>query len=554
VSDDLTTNLFLANPNKSQTLKLNSTFYVRRPPKPKPRNRGHPEGEVTRVATRLMTFQFRSCFSLFFRPFSGPAPPDGYAVIAYLHSGDFSNGSPFEINPFQLVFKQKVIVVTIAYRLSILGFFTTLDGEAIGNFGLMDQSAALFWIKKNVKAFGGNEDNVTLMGHGSGATSVCLHLTAKDWSFGTFHKAIIMSGTSFGSTTIRPASHFSRAIDRTAYAFGCNRRPTSMLMECMRRVDPKVLVETVPDQHWGPIIDYGMSNTTAGFIAEDPEMLIEHGHLMSIPILVGFTNMEEAYDLMAANMVEEGVSLELYESMINEIVATDFSRFESNDTECTSNNQMALEAVNFLYKPYPPTDDKIMLRNFYLNFLNDRKYLAPTIGLAAHMSKQADTFVYRFDLKPRTMIDIPEDIGVPHGFEQIFIWGLPYWGSANDIAWDNADKRVSDIIMTMWANFAKYTNPTHLGVYIKWDNFTHANPSILIIDRSFNMSDFRSLNHHAIKFWNEYYPSVLTYAASCCNMTESAGIPTASVSRYYTFTICLVLGQLFVFLYHMTVT
>lgn len=95
---------------------------------------------------------------------SASPPSDGFAVIAYLHSGDFSNGSPFEINPFQLVFKQKVIVITIAYRLNILGFFTTLDGESPGNYGLMDQSAALLWIKRNIKAFGGNEDNITLMG------------------------------------------------------------------------------------------------------------------------------------------------------------------------------------------------------------------------------------------------------------------------------------------------------------------------------------------------------------------------------------------------------
>jgi carboxylesterase type B len=62
------------------------------------------------------------------------------------------------------VFKQKVIVVSVAFRLNILGFFTTLDGESPGNFGLMDQSAALLWIRKNIKLFGGNEDNVTLMG------------------------------------------------------------------------------------------------------------------------------------------------------------------------------------------------------------------------------------------------------------------------------------------------------------------------------------------------------------------------------------------------------
>lgn len=291
---------------------------------------------------------------------------------------------------------------------------------------------------------------------------------------------------------------------------------------------------------------------TTAFISDDPELLIERGQLRKIPILTGFTDMEEAYDLIAEDMVENGISVELYESMINEIVSSDFSRYESNETMCAGNYQVAMEAVNFLYKPYPPTEDKVMLRNFYLNFLNDRKYLAPTIALAAHMSRQADTFVYRFDLKPRTMIDIPEDIGVPHGFEQIFLWGLPYWGAQNDMAWDNADKRVADIIMTMWANFAKYTNPTQLGVYIKWDNFTHDNPSILIIDRSFNMSDFRSLNHHAIKFWNEYYPSVLNFAAACCNMTDSSAVKTRIVSHYLCITLCLVLGQFIIFVYHMT--
>lgn len=471
----------------------------------------------------------------------------------YLHSGDFSNGSPFDINPFQMVFKQKVIVVTVAYRLNILGFFTTLDGESPGNYGLMDQSAALYWIQQNIKAFGGDPMNMSLMGHGSGATSVCIHLTSKDWS-DYFQKAIIMSGTSLATTSIRPASYYAKAVDRTAHAFACFRRPTSSLMECLRRVSAKFLVENAPDQNWGPIIDEGLSNITAAVISDDPEMLIEHGHLRKVPILIGFTNMEEAYDLMAEDMVENGISLELYESMINEVVSMDFSQFENNETMCAGNTQAPLEAVNFLYRPYPPTEDKIHLRNFYLHFLNDRKYSAPTIGLAAHMSKQAETFVYRFDLKPRTMIDIPEDIGVPHGFDQIFLWGLPYWGTQTDMVWENADKRVSDIIMTMWANFAKYTNPTMLGVYIKWENFTHQNPSILIIDRSFNMSDFKTLNHHAIKFWNEYYPSVLRFAASCCNMTESAGIKAAMVSRYYTFTLCLVLGQLLVFLYHMTVT
>lgn len=249
------------------------------------------------------------------------------------------------------MFKQNVIVVTIAYRLNILGFFTTLDGESQGNFGLMDQTAALYWIKNNIKVFGGDEENVTLMGHGSGATSVCLHLTSKDWSDNMFHKAIIMSGNSLGSTSIRPANFYAKAVDRTAHAFSCFRRPTSQLVECLRRVEAKFLVENAPDQHWGPIMDDGLSNTTFSFISDMPETLLEHGILRKVPILIGFTNMEEAYDLMAEDLVENGISLELYESMINEIVAMDFMRMDMNETMCPINNMPAIEAVNFLYKP-----------------------------------------------------------------------------------------------------------------------------------------------------------------------------------------------------------
>lgn len=92
-----------------------------------------------------------------------PPPKDGYAVIAWLHSGDFVNGNSSQLNPFQLVFKQKVIVVTIAFRLGVFGFFTTNDGEAPGNFGLMDQSAALLWINRKIHLFNGNPKSVSFL-------------------------------------------------------------------------------------------------------------------------------------------------------------------------------------------------------------------------------------------------------------------------------------------------------------------------------------------------------------------------------------------------------
>lgn len=124
------------------------------------------------------------------------------------------------------------------------------------------------------------------------------------------------------------------------------------------------------------------------------------------------------------------------------------------------------------------------------------------------------------------------------------------------MTWHNNDKRVTDIVMTLWANFIKYTNPTQIGVYLKWDNFTHSNPSILIIDRSFNMSDFQSLNHHAIKFWNEYYPSVMGFASQCCNMTDEymQGTSSMKIPHYFTFTIILLVGQFIIYFYREMLT
>lgn len=73
------------------------------------------------------------------------------------------------------------------------GFFSTMDGEAPGNYGLMDQQAAMQWVKTNINLFGGNPNNICLMGYGTGAMSVGLHMINPQ-SRDLFDKAIAMSG------------------------------------------------------------------------------------------------------------------------------------------------------------------------------------------------------------------------------------------------------------------------------------------------------------------------------------------------------------------------
>lgn len=78
--------------------------------------------------------------------------------------------------PCQELAAEGLVVVTVAYRLNILAFFTLKSITARGNLALLDQYMALIWIRENISAFGGNPNSITLMGHSAGADSVLLHI------------------------------------------------------------------------------------------------------------------------------------------------------------------------------------------------------------------------------------------------------------------------------------------------------------------------------------------------------------------------------------------
>lgn len=461
-------------------------------------------------------------------------------------------GSPHDLDPFQLVFKQKVIVVTIGFRLSIFGFFTSMDGESPGNFGLMDQSAALFWVKTNIKFFGGNERAITLMGHGAGAISISLHLTSGEWSEDMFNRTIIMSGVSVDDLNVKPASAYAKAVKQTADAFGCFRRPTSGMMQCLRRLTPTMILDGTPTLDWGPIIDDGLSNTTMPFITDFPSQLIKT-KLRKTPMMIGFTDMENVMEGQMLGIMNDGFSKEIYDTMLSDIVLADVNKMAMNGTNCNDNSNIVLEAVEFVYKPM--SIERSELRKRYIDFHVEREFAAPSLKLATEMSKQSvNTFVYRFDMKLQTNLTndmLPSWIGVPHRFDLIYVWGMPFWLMINNTKWDDADKRISDIIMTMWANFAKYENPTETGIYIKWDNFTVDTQGVLIIDRSFNMSDSTKINYQAINFWNDFYPKIVSFASQCCNTSEYSSAARISLSNFYQQLLLLITIQLSILIYQL---
>jgi carboxylesterase type B len=148
--------------------------------------------------------------------------------------------------------------------------------------------------------------------------------------------------------------------------------------------------------------------------------------------------------------------------------------------------------------------------------------------LQVYNSKHSATYLYRFDYKMKTnLVDgLPEWADVPHLFDLPFVFGMPYWPPAatqqQKIVWNSADKKITDVVMALWANFIKTANPVQSGVVVKWEAFVEDSPSILLVDTKFNASDASNFDYRSFSFWNDYYPKVIDSASMCCNTTGGA--------------------------------
>ncbi|XP_037666368.1 neuroligin-2-like [Choloepus didactylus] len=133
-----------------------------------------------------------------------------------------------------------VIVATLNYRLGVLGFLSTGDQAAKGNYGLLDQIQALRWLSENIAHFGGDPERITIFGSGAGASCVNL-LILSHHSEGLFQKAIAQSGTAISSWSVNyQPLKYTRLL---AAKVGCDREDSAEAVECLRRKPSRELVD-----------------------------------------------------------------------------------------------------------------------------------------------------------------------------------------------------------------------------------------------------------------------------------------------------------------------
>lgn len=227
-------------------------------------------------------------------------PKQGLPVFVWFHGGDHASGSasepltkragkhaaePVPWGDGTSLAQRGMVVVSVNYRLGPLGFLAhkqiaKAEGGTFGNQGLRDQQLALRWVQENVAAFGGNSDNVTIAGQGSGASDVCLHVVAKD-SQGLFAHVVQQSG---GCTTYQPtAVQLQGRAEPWLSAQSCE---GSDLLGCLQDKSVEELYTKLPHDAFVPCVD-------GDFLSEQPRHLFDRGEIADVSFLMG-SNAEEA--------------------------------------------------------------------------------------------------------------------------------------------------------------------------------------------------------------------------------------------------------------------
>jgi para-nitrobenzyl esterase len=252
-----------------------------------------------------------------------PAGAHNLPVLFYIHGGSNTAGSAVEdlSSGFMLV-PHGIVLVTIDYRLGIFGFFRSaeLDGEsaqhASGDYGLLDQIAALQWVQRNIAAFGGDPKKVTIIGQSAGAVDVGL-MVASPLARGLFRGAISESGQVLGLMPTATREESENAWQPVARAIGADLKAQRKATAAEVMAADKDAPPTPPVEWWG----FRGASVDGWVLPEEPWRIYAEGKEASVPLMMGVDVQE---------IVPGGQSIEqLRHAMAETVGAADAARLEA---------------------------------------------------------------------------------------------------------------------------------------------------------------------------------------------------------------------------------
>ncbi|KAF7495398.1 Esterase-6 [Sarcoptes scabiei] len=494
------------------------------------------------------------------RPLSMP-------VLVYIHGGEFQFGGKDFYRPDFLLqaggvtnFNSHFIVITINYRLGVLGFLSTDDHSAPGNNGIRDQVLALQWVHENVGKFGGNPLNVTIMGHDAGGVSVSFHILNPEVGQ-YFTNAISISGSIFSPWAIND-NPLAQARD-FSYRFTCGYRQ-DQIVDCLRYQELSQLMSVSAERDWDknrqpfwfrPVIDLNV--TGSALLKDFPLNLYKSGqfnrkqYLLIItsqegsleyylkssriaytnslqrkisylirPYLKYYTNeqiMASAFEYKYFNRTQRSLTIP-YPNLMNQQ-----SNFQTVKSQYTLNNKVN----TFGYSPFKPgiginngvDYTELELNRQFCEMLGDFLYSGPMDYVARLHSAQAKTMFLVFDyVGPKSFGLLQNDIlqqvstetyGPTH-FNDLF-YLLPNQYDLTGL--QGIETNVARIYTKFIAEFVLFGIPPTSQYFV----YTAASPNYQLITRDGQMRSISASNYQGYRttyldFINNYINQLQNYA------------------------------------------
>lgn len=433
-------------------------------------------------------------------------------VMVFIHGGGFVAGAgDIDFYGPEYFMDQRVVLVTLNYRLGPFGFLTTEDGNAPGNYGLHDQVLALEWVQANIAAFGGDADAVTIFGESAGGASVGLHVLSPR-SRGLFSRAISQSGASFCSFAASGEPQ-GEAARKQAKMLDCPTGNSRELVGCLRHKPAREILSSLGAMmmedpvvplpiFYKPRVD---AESHMPFMPMDPYAALQSGTFHLVPWMMGLNSDEGAFYVSqlratpGARAVYSGRDWARWASSILQIDAVAAEpaavaesvhrRYFGEGGTCGEENLSALSDV-----------------------LSDRLFTACVTSEAQLAAAHTPVYMYLLDhtgpgrqdmlklvAKLRGSKDAPLKLGVSHAEDLLYLFKPMF---APPVAPDSVEHKMIRFMVSLWTSFARRGYPsTDVLPMPSWPIYTAKKQEHMRLNLSPSVG--RAAFSERIKFWKQ---------------------------------------------------
>lgn len=363
-------------------------------------------------------------------------------VMVWLHGGGNTMGSGSEFDPARMATIGDVVVVTMNYRLGTLGLFSYDGLPGSGSFGLLDQQAALRWVRQNAIFFGGDPSNVTLFGESAGGIDTCAQLTSPA-ARGLFDKAILQSGSCAMRVPTAPVG------ENVAISQDDMWTPVEELREQGREVAAELGCDTLACLRELPVekllpyeYTFGLASGTPT-LPESPEIALAKGRFHRVPVLSGNTRDEARYTTMLIEFLTGPITGQRYDALLRQAFGADAGR------------------VRAVYSPEEYGSPSLA----FAAMDTDRAFACPQLRTGRALARQVPAYGYEFaDRTAPTYAPFFTDLppGAAHGSELAYLFDLaigPWGPDFQEVELTSRQRALGDEMIRAWTRFARTGSP-----------------------------------------------------------------------------------------------